>query len=425
MNAKVKEVQKMLWDILATKGVEVDDTLVVNIGGIKLTEEEVIKMYDSVKAVHDTGIRGAWKLMSTINGFTGASIKFYADVRLVHMLGLLFMKKPELVDVVKIAADGMKKVVNMKYIEKLNKLFEHLVIKESGGEVFLIDEWTYWMSMKDALEQIFKVGDLVVNFKTVVFKYMLERVKNEIKHQRQMIAGIQGPSKKFIAKVVYEQEIFSYQTMLWKWVDTVSEINKDVYIVDCNISMDIPLWKAEWLAKSLKKSDYMIRERTQRGPNGEEYTYSMMSILDEIEPVDLVNGINTSARVVCEHCIERRRQERYGEWLNDHDPVPECPIGDHPEIDMYQIKTPAEIVMEGEYMDHCVGDYAGAAKAGATFIYHVGKKAPYGYTVQIDIDDDGKATIVQAFGYKNSIVDYDAVKKVVKKYNKKINRRWW
>jgi len=116
----------------------------------------------------------------------------------------------------------------------------------------------------------------------------------------------------------------------------------------------------EWAGKKLDQLEV-----------GEENDYDgyedvLFDRIDEILPIDLVNGVRTSVTLAFENSRRRIALE------NGFDPDAKFPESELPDTDQIKyITTAGELQTEGDRMHHCVGGYHKDCHRGEAFMYHV------------------------------------------------------
>jgi hypothetical protein len=104
------------------------------------------------------------------------------------------------------------------------------------------------------------------------------------------------------------------------------------------------------------------------------------TLLDEVEPADLVARAKTNPERVF-HAVGLRQIIKQSDLQGTDIAYPPAPFGDAEEV--VQIKSRKELQLEGGLMHHCVAAYDRFCLGGQRFIYHLGRPAPYGSTVEI------------------------------------------
>ena len=171
-----------------------------------------------------------------------------------------------------------------------------------------------------------------------------------------------------------------------------------------------------WLVRSLPLGDYLPRNpvvarwlvhvytrggwgslvRVRRFPGNR--TVSYFSILDEIIPEDLDRGISTGVERAFERAFGRARVSQ-GEEEEDHTVLCKNPFQQLPKW-IRLLTTPAELVEEGRFMDHCVGGYASSVEEGECLILSIASTHGRS-TVEIRWEEDGW-WVSQHKGYHNT-----------------------
>lgn len=188
--------------------------------------------------------------------------------------------------------------------------------------------------------------------------------------------------------------------------------------------LDIPeawIWEirsfevARWAARHLNQ---LSKSRIIYGPGGVQQTMHYHQLLREVAPEMLVNGPKTAWRSVME-ALEQRAADRIKADLGENVALPQ--IKHAPVIGTTPIKTSYALRDEGELMSHCVGGYVRACLSGRSYIYHIGKMAPAGVTVEV-IPSDNDFKVTQVFGYKDRVAteaEWQMANKLLAVINKK------
>ena len=173
------------------------------------------------------------------------------------------------------------------------------------------------------------------------------------------------------------------------------------------IDHDYPIsWRRDTAPKDKRIIDWAIRHVPQmkkskviHGPAGMMETFHYHTIVVEMRPEMLVNGVKTSFNKILKQIEELRKQEMInslGEDVKFRDL--KCEVSGAKQIlSSYELKT------EGENMNHCVGCYVKSCLAGKSYIYHISSNNsfPFGSTCEI-CRIDGSFVCQQHFGYGNS-----------------------
>jgi len=124
---------------------------------------------------------------------------------------------------------------------------------------------------------------------------------------------------------------------------------------------------ARWILKTLSKKptrDAFCRERTERGPHGEEIHGSYWDRADELRPPDLRDSVEetfTRAAMRMQKSMERLLAKK-------SEPLAPVPAWWKPARCAKVLLTGAELMVEGKQMQHCVAGYAGYVKKGESVI---------------------------------------------------------
>ena len=140
-------------------------------------------------------------------------------------------------------------------------------------------------------------------------------------------------------------------------------------------------WKlVEWAIDKFRKSPAQMNKiRVIHGPAGREIQFTYAGELDRLRGEDLVNGIKTKPEKAFEAAAERLRRDADNKYSDE--PIWRNKLKETGSI--HQLLTPGDIVAEGDAMRHCCGTYVTACQKGVTSLWHVGKKAPLGATVEV------------------------------------------
>jgi hypothetical protein len=131
---------------------------------------------------------------------------------------------------------------------------------------------------------------------------------------------------------------------------------------------------ARWLRAVRDRGDWHVltRERRIHGPAGAEAIVRYLDRVDEIQDCDLVRGSRTGVDAAFEHAAERCGETWMAKAREDHRVLAGLPTGWR----LYQrcmrhLATPAQLVREGDEMEHCVGGYAPAVESGRSVILSI------------------------------------------------------
>jgi hypothetical protein len=124
--------------------------------------------------------------------------------------------------------------------------------------------------------------------------------------------------------------------------------------------------------------------------HGVEQKYTYFSIIDEIQPEDLVNGVNTKPDVAFAHSKERINTM----LAKKNEELPLCLFKETQAVK--QLKDTRSFIEEGKAMDNCVAGYIESAKDEHCFIYHIDFHNQHG-TMEIDKEGD----VIQLYGPYN------------------------
>jgi len=97
--------------------------------------------------------------------------------------------------------------------------------------------------------------------------------------------------------------------------------------------------------------------------------------------------------------LEETARRELEAQLGKNVPLPQLPKPRKPGL--RPIRTSHELRDEGNAMGHCVGSYVQSCLQGTSYIYHAGKKAPAGATLEVCVID-GRAKMMQIRGYQNA-----------------------
>ena len=146
----------------------------------------------------------------------------------------------------------------------------------------------------------------------------------------------------------------------------------------------------EWMLQKLKTSfTAMVKPRIYY-MHGIKTQYTYFSKLDEIQPEDLVNGINTKPDVAFAHSAERIRKARMEEEIM----LPVAPFKETESVK--QLKYSANFIEEGRFMHNCIAEYIDSARKEHCYIYHIESNNQYG---TMEVDKEGN--VVQLYGMDN------------------------
>ena len=159
----------------------------------------------------------------------------------------------------------------------------------------------------------------------------------------------------------------------------------------------------EWLLKKIKDSPKAMFKTRHYFIHGAMKKYCYWNILDEIQPEDLVNGINTKPDVAFAHSKERFREVCLMKNVN----LPVAPFKDTENVK--QLKESISLVEEGDLMDNCVSGYVKSCVDGVSFIYHINGESGNLGTMEVDNDK-----ILQLYGPHNQFPEKDVMDVVAK-----------
>lgn len=126
----------------------------------------------------------------------------------------------------------------------------------------------------------------------------------------------------------------------------------------------------DWLARKWQ-NPVMSKQRTLYGPNDYVRHYTYLDILDELQPEDLVNGIDTKPDAAFRNSAGRL-EAQYKASLGEAVMFRNSPFEDTEGIKF--INNSVDLITEGKLMHHCVGGYLKACIASTSLIYHVNVK---------------------------------------------------
>jgi len=125
-----------------------------------------------------------------------------------------------------------------------------------------------------------------------------------------------------------------------------------------------------WLAYCRQSGKWaaLERERKTRLPGGGVQTWSVLRVLDEIQDDDIHTG-REGVNTVIQRAIKRHQEAWVERVLRDHRELAPLPSWAH-ELPpgMRILRTPAELVREGQEMNHCVGKFVSAVELGRCHI---------------------------------------------------------
>ena len=146
----------------------------------------------------------------------------------------------------------------------------------------------------------------------------------------------------------------------------------------------------EWLFQKMRVSSNAMFKKRTKYLHGVEQKYTYFSIIDEIQPEDLVNGINTKPDVAFAHSKERIKAK----LAKENEELPLCLFKETQAVK--QLKDTRSFIEEGKAMDNCVAGYIESAKKEHCFIYHIDFHNQHG-TMEVDKEGD----IIQLYGPYN------------------------
>jgi hypothetical protein len=142
----------------------------------------------------------------------------------------------------------------------------------------------------------------------------------------------------------------------------------------------------DWLATSVSRSvlEWALVHRATLNRYMERVPFYgrvlPLTLLDEVEPADLVAGSKTNPERVMQ-AVGLRQIVKQSDLQGENVSYPLSPFGDAECV--VQIKCRRELQLEGGYMHHCVASYDQSCLAGQRFIYHLGPPAPSGSTLEM------------------------------------------
>jgi len=147
----------------------------------------------------------------------------------------------------------------------------------------------------------------------------------------------------------------------------------------------------QWVGRHMEQ---LTKKRVNQ--HGDELA-PLFNRLDEVADEDLVNGAKTSVERVFEIVDQRALEIK----LKGYDPKMVFPEPLCPETaEIRYIKTPKELVEEGEFMRHCVGTYLEDAANGNSYIYRI-RTEDGASTLEITKDIDDELILEQHRGKRN------------------------
>jgi hypothetical protein len=175
-----------------------------------------------------------------------------------------------------------------------------------------------------------------------------------------------------------------------------------IYWYQCNYAPDTPSARtmqiARWLAdvrRDPSRWDALTRQRKVTGPHGETIGGSYLDRLDEIRDSDLRPSVDdTFTRAA-------RRVWKANERLlaKRGEPLIAAPTWYRPIRCVRILLSPAELIVEGREMHHCVAGYAPYVQKGESVILALNV---CGHRSTVELSRDGR-TVRQHKGFDNSV----------------------
>lgn len=144
---------------------------------------------------------------------------------------------------------------------------------------------------------------------------------------------------------------------------------------------------SRWLERIHERGQWvqLTRTRTNRVPGVGEQQFRFLDVLDEIQDVDLVNGVATGINRAFENASARLRAVKEGEWRKDDAPLAPLPTWRIGKYAMW-LTTNAALVKEGDEMGHCVGTYGYAVSSRQSAILSL---SIHGHRSTVEISPTG------------------------------------
>lgn len=155
---------------------------------------------------------------------------------------------------------------------------------------------------------------------------------------------------------------------------------------------------ARWLLDVHRRGSWeaLTRHRDILGPHGQRITVRYLDRVDEIMDNDLVRGPATGVEAAFE-CAARRTGEAWlKEQRGDRRVLQHMPPGWRLYRCMRHLCTPADLVSEGEELQHCVGTYVPAVESGKSVILSI---RVLGHRSTVELTRDGR--VLQHRGHQN------------------------
>jgi hypothetical protein len=117
---------------------------------------------------------------------------------------------------------------------------------------------------------------------------------------------------------------------------------------------------ARWLIaveRDPARREALHRERTLRDPQGRAACVVYATHVDQIAAADLAEGLRTSVQRAFERAAERFGRSATEAWSKDYRILAPTPHWFKPVRCARVLRTPAELVTEGQQLRHCVGGY--------------------------------------------------------------------
>ena len=251
---------------------------------------------------------------------------------------------------------------NIKSLTPLNEEIALKNVKGDGG-AFILFEFH-----KDGI------------FETINDKYVPENLKGKV--PKNILSKLFIEGKSLTTYYRYKLAVLGYQS------------KKNAANFDVEFARIPTTWNewilVEWLFQKIKVSHKAMFKKRTKYLHGMEQKYTYFSIIDEIQPEDLVNGINTKPDVAFAHSKERINAK----LIKENKELPVCAFKETRSVK--QLKDTRAFIEEGKAMANCVAGYIESAMREHCFIYHINFHNQHG-TMEINEDGD----VVQLYGPGN------------------------
>lgn len=203
-----------------------------------------------------------------------------------------------------------------------------------------------------------------------------------VEQARQLRAGV--PPRELARQADPDSELTAAEAHRWlsdaPQMSPLRWLSRELFR-KLNVAGKVPFAMRSWavarwaqrVVSSRPEREALLRRRQLMGPGGQVISVRFVDRLDEIQEVDLVEGIRTGVQRAYERAAARVGADRLEELAKDHRVLARIPahwprrLGARVRV----LVTAAELVAEGREMQHCVGGYAHAVESGRSMIVSI------------------------------------------------------